>query len=294
MRVKRFQEGGPVRQQYNPGYGQAPGYNPAAQGQNVLFSNGPGTGVLNVPDPLYTQGPGVTPDMSGIPESLKQGGAMGTDDEEMKFRSYLAEAFDADSEETLNKIVKNLGKEGLQKVYMAFRRGIPAAQLKKQMNQPTMARNGARLCPEGMKLIFRKGGCMCDKMEDGGKTSRFGKKPLQKKNVNPNDTIHYKGKAYDIKDGKTGYPKMTKEQYRKLPASEQEKISMKQWKEGDIPIGCKGMRFKCGGKKKKRFGNGGEFQDGIGMKSFADRYMGKPAEMKCGGKTKKKLVKKKK
>ena len=59
MRVKRFQEGGPVRQQYNPGYGQAPGYNPAKQGQNVLFSNGPGTGVLNVPDPLYTQGPGV-------------------------------------------------------------------------------------------------------------------------------------------------------------------------------------------------------------------------------------------
>lgn len=231
-------------------------------------------------------------------QRFQQGGAMQApaQDEQQAFVQYIAQIFGVKSQQDLKKVIQQLGEEGMKQLQAAFKQGVSPEQIRNQMgsnNQAQFARNGARICPDGTRLVFKTGGCMCQKMQDGGTTKkRFtSKPPIKKKGVNANDTIHVNGKPYDISGGKTKYPPLTKEGYRKLPASKKVDVDLKDQASGrSVPsrrFGGVIQRFKNGGQM------GGEFQDGIGMRSFADQIVGRP-KMKCGGKTKKRLVPKKK
>lgn len=226
----------------------------------------------------------------------QQGGVMQPQDEEQAFVQYIAQIFGVKTQGDLKKVVQSLGKQGMQQLQTAFKQGVSPEQIRNQMGnnqQAQYAKHGARLCPEGTRLVFKAGGCMCQKMQDGGEAKkRFtAKPPIKKKNINPNDTIHIGGKPRDISGGKTKYPKLSNAEYRKLPSSKKVDVDLK-----DQAAGRSASKHRFGGII-QRFGKGGqmggEFQDGIGMESFADKIVGRPS-MKCGGKTRKKLVSKKK
>lgn len=231
----------------------------------------------------------------------QQGGAIQSQqapaqDEQQAFVQYIAQIFGVKTQQDLKKVVQQLGKEGMQQLQAAFKQGISPEQIRNQMgnnNQAQFARNGAKICPDGTRLVFKAGGCMCQKMQDGGSTKkRFtSKPPIKKKDINPNDTIHVNGRPHDISGGKTKYPPLTKDKYRRLPTSKKVDVDLKDQASGrSVPqrrFGGVIQRFGQGGQM------GGEFQDGIGMRSFADQIVGRP-KMKCGGRTKKRLVPKKK
>lgn len=233
----------------------------------------------------------------GAINRFQQGGQIQPQNEQEAFVQYIAQIFGVKTQEDLKKVVSQLGKQGMQQLQAAFKQGVSPEQIRNQMGnnqQAQYAKRGARICPDGTRLVFKAGGCMCQKMEEGGQTKkRFtAKPPIKKKTVNPNDTIHVNGKPRDISGGKTKYPKLSNSEYRKLPASKKTDVDLKDQATGrSVPqrrFGGLVQRFKKGGQM------GGEFQDGIGMKSFVDTIVGRPANMKCGGKTRKKLVAKKK
>lgn len=258
-------------------------------------TQGPGVSPQFPPSP-YTYGPGFQiPGSSGggVAQAYQQGGQM--QGAAGNFAQYLAQIFGVQSEQELKQIVQKIGREGLQQLQAAFKQGVPPEQIRNQMSggQAQMARRGARLCPQGTRIVFKKGGCMCQKMQDGGQPGkkRFtAKPPIKKNDVSKNDTIHVNGKPYDISGGKTKYPKLTDAQYRKLSSSKQTDVDLK-----DQAAGRTAQSHRFGGVI-SRYKNGGqmgsEFNDGIGAPSVIDKLVGRP-KMKCGGKTKKKLVSRK-
>ena len=181
-------------------------------------------------------------------------------------------------------------------------------EVKNRINGNTQYKEGGvMICPEGQRLVFKNGGCMCQKAENGASIQRFkDKKPLKKKNVNPNDTINTR------KYGTLRMDKVTKEQYQGMSNAEKDRHDLKAEARGEAVSGAGSSpkrRFCGGGKTKARFCGGGkatpfkeggkfnsEYKDGIGKPSIIDKFVGRPkgAEYKCGGKTKKKLVRKKK
>lgn len=226
------------------------------------------------------------------PYRMQQGGTV---DNQVKFIQYIAEILGVTNEQELRTAIKKIGKEGIMQLKKAFDSGIPANKIKESMNQNVQyAKNGASLCPQGTTLVFKKGGCICEKKQEGGNVpkKRFQSKgEIQKKGrVNPNDTVHIKGQVYDItgKNGKTRYRKMTNERFRKLPLEDQVRIEEKDFAAGrsNVPIGRNGMSVNKDGYN--------QYRTGLGLPSFISKFVTGDAEkMKCGGKTKKKLVPKK-
>lgn len=307
-----MQQGGKTdipRYNFSNGPGAGPQMN---QGVGYVTSNGPGMSPIIAPDMDTTRGPGISPDISVIKYN-QQGGQV---DEQQAFLQFLVQVFQPQSENQLKQIIQNIGKEGLMQLQQAFQQGADPSQVRSELGLDggvQSARNGGKVCPEGMRLVFKKGGCLCQQ-KGGEAPKRFGnKKPLQKKNVNPNDTIHVNGKPYDITGtGKTGYPKLTKEQYRSLPPSKQSDVDLKDQARGrnegeGTRGGCKGMKMCNGGSAKKsrfcgggkaKFANGGqmggEYLTNPSNRSVVDSFVGRPSTMKCGGKAKKRLAKKRK
>lgn len=276
-------------------YTKAPKYQQGGQIPMTEVTQGPGVPPQFPPSP-YTYGPGFQiPGSSGggVAQAYQQGGQM--QGAVGNFAQYLAQIFGVQSEQELKQIVQKIGREGLQQLQAAFKQGVPPEQIRNQMSggQAQIARRGARLCPQGTRIVFKKGGCMCQKMQDGGQPGkkRFtAKPPIKKNDVSKNDTIHVNGKPYDISGGKTKYPRLTDAQYRKLSSSKQTDVDLK-----DQAAGRTAQSHRFGGVI-SRYKNGGqmgsEFNDGIGAPSVIDKLVGRP-KMKCGGKTKKKLVSKK-
>lgn len=141
------------------------------------------------------------------PVAMQSGGTV--QNAQQKFIQFIADIFDITDDTQFRQVLEELGEEGLKQLETAFSQGMTPEQVKEQLNAKSnnvMYRNGGVICPEGQRLVFKNGGCLCQ--QKGGETpKRFGnKKPLQKRNINVNDTIHIKGKPYDITDdGKTGY-----------------------------------------------------------------------------------------
>lgn len=266
------------------------------------------------------------------PVAMQSGGQM--QNTQQKFIQFIADIFDITDETQFKQVLEELGEEGLKQLETAFSQGMTPEQVKEQLNAKSnnvMYRNGGVVCPEGQRLVFKNGGCMCMKHEDGGKTRFQGKKPLKKKNIQETDTLHTKKYGVlDINDGKSGYPKFDHKKHN-ISQSERDRMTRKdidahryevegaaatdplEYKCGGrtkkAKKGEKGMkmcgggaakpRF-CGGGAMKRFAKGGqlggEYKDGIGKPSIIDKFVGRPAAAayKCGGKTKKRLVKKSK
>ncbi len=90
-------------------------------------------------------------------------------EERQAFLQYLAEKTGAQNQQELEKILQQLGKEGIQKAYAAFQ----------QERQARKARFGAKLdyirslrglCPRGMRTEYYKaGGKVCKKCVEAGK-----------------------------------------------------------------------------------------------------------------------------
>ena len=245
--------------------------------------------------------------------AMQDGGTIG--DRQTQFMQFIAQVFDIQDESQFRRVVQELGEEGLRQLQVAFEQGMDPEEVKQRINGTTQyKKGGTMICPEGQRLVFKNGGCMCQKQENGGKMRFRKKKELIKKNVNPNDTVHIGGRPYDISGGKTGYPKLTREQYRNLPTSKKVDIDLKDQARGrnsgeGVRSGKCGTKLCNGGKARARLFNGGnifkdggkmssEYKDGIGKPSIIDAFVGRPKEAeykyRCGGKTKKKLVKKRK
>ena len=129
-------------------------------------------------------------------------------------------------------------QQQIQQIVQAAKQGDQQAMQIAQLIQATMqqmqqsARQGAKLnylkkingiCPEGTQPTYYKvGGQICTKceaMSKGGSApqNKNNTKPKIQKNINPNDTIHTKFGVRDLTpNGKTGYPKLTNEEYNKL------------------------------------------------------------------------------
>lgn len=238
--------------------------------------------------------------------AMQQGGTI--NDEQTKFLQFIAQVFDIQDEAQFKQVIKELGSEGLKQLEAAFKQGMDPEEVKNRINGNTQYKEGGvMICPEGQRLVFKNGGCMCQKAENGASIQRFkDKKPLKKKNVNPNDTINTR------KYGTLRMGKVTKEQYQGMSNAEKDRHDLKAEARGEAVSGAGSSpkrRFCGGGKTKARFCGGGkatpfkeggkfnsEYKDGIGKPSIIDKFVGRPkgAEYKCGGKTKKKLVRKKK
>lgn len=245
--------------------------------------------------------------------AMQDGGTIG--DRQTQFMQFIAQVFDIQDESQFRRVVQELGEDGLRQLQVAFEQGMDPEEVKQRINGTTQyKKGGTMICPEGQRLVFKNGGCMCQKQENGGKMRFRKKKELIKKNVNPNDTVHVGGRPYDISGGKTGYPKLTREQYRNLPTSKKVDIDLKDQARGrnsgeGVRSGKCGTKLCNGGKARARLFNGGnifkdggkmgsEYKDGIGKPSIIDAFVGRPKEAeykyRCGGKTKKKLIKKRK
>lgn len=238
--------------------------------------------------------------------AMQQGGTI--NDEQTQFLQFIAQVFDIQDENQFRQVLKELGEEGLKQLQVAFKQGMNPEEVKSRLNgNKQYKKGGVMICPEGQRLVFKNGGCMCQKAENGTKVSRFGnKKQLKKKDVNPNDTINTR------KYGTLRMDRVTKEQYRGMSDAEKDRHDLKAEARGEAVSGagaspkkrfCSGGKTKarfCGGGKATPFKEGGKFnselKDGIGKPSIIDKFVGRPkgAEYKCGGKTKKKLVKKRK
>lgn len=166
--------------------------------------------------------------------------------------------------------------------------------------QTPKAKHGAKLnylktlkhqCPEGEELYYYKRGgsvdCGCKKKEDGGEINKAQKgtavdkfKKSRKKEINPNDTVQYRGKAYDITAkespeksnpkniGPTGYQRLSKQQWGEMGKTKEGMAARERVEEKDEKTG----RKEQGGKLKKDCGGG-----------FVKRFKA----AKCGTKMKK-------
>ena len=100
---------------------------------------------------------------------LEQGGAVQND--QAALMQYLAAVFGVKSQEELQKVVQQLGADGIKQIDAARKQGIAPEDLQKQITgQAQKAEHGAKLnylgklkgrCPEGYEVEkFMSGGCV--------------------------------------------------------------------------------------------------------------------------------------
>lgn len=174
-----------------------------------------------------------------------------------------------------------------------------------QQQQTQAMRKGAKLnylkrinntCPEGTQLTYYKvGGQICSKCEamakqktvnvmDSIKAEMFSGGGKARKQINPNDTIHTKFGIRDLTpDGRTGYKRLTKDEYHKL-GYDQSRVDIKEERSGRADLNVNNKAPQTEIKKPKKKENGGN------ITSKACPKCGKVHSGKCGSK----LMKKKK
>lgn len=159
--------------------------------------------------------------------------------------------------------------------------------------QAQKARQGAKLnyiktlknqCAEDEEVVYYKRGgsvgCGCKKKEDGGEINKaqkgttvenFKKSKKKTVNINPNDTIHVNGGIRDLTQanspeksdkknvGPTGYQRLSKEEYRKMPYKDKARVDEKDEAANRKKSGGVVSKFKAAkcGTKMKKHQNGG-------------------------------------
>lgn len=98
----------------------------------------------------------------------QQGGQVSQQDAQQQFVAYIAEIFGVQNEAQLKQVVSKLGKQGIAQLQKAFQQGIPAEQVRKQMQGGTQsAKQGARITKTGDFVP-------CAKCGGKAKKKRFG------------------------------------------------------------------------------------------------------------------------
>lgn len=108
---------------------------------------------------------------------LQQGGQVSQQDAQQQFVAYIAEIFGVQNEAQLKQVVSKLGKQGIAQLQKAFQQGIPAEQIRKQMQGGTQsARQGARITRTGDFVPCAKCGGKAKKKRfgDGGEVQHAG------------------------------------------------------------------------------------------------------------------------
>ena len=97
---------------------------------------------------------------------------MGQSDESMKFIQYVKDCIGVQDDNSLKQAIQSLGEKGIKALQQAYKRGIPAQQVRKQLM--------------GQKTQYAKrGGCLaCQK--NGGRFAKPSKPELQKANTKAN------------------------------------------------------------------------------------------------------------
>lgn len=97
---------------------------------------------------------------------------MGQSDENMKFIQYVKDCIGVQDDNSLKQAIQSLGEKGIKALQQAYKRGIPAQQVRKQlMGQQTQ--------------YAKRGGCLaCQK--NGGRFTKPSKPELQKANAKAN------------------------------------------------------------------------------------------------------------
>lgn len=97
---------------------------------------------------------------------------MGQSDENMKFIQYVKDCIGVQDDNSLKQAIQSLGEKGIKALQQAYKRGIPAQQVRKQlMGQQTQ--------------YAKRGGCLaCQK--NGGRFAKPSKPELQKANAKAN------------------------------------------------------------------------------------------------------------
>lgn len=97
---------------------------------------------------------------------------MGQSDENMKFIQYVKDCIGVQDDNSLKQAIQSLGEKGIKALQQAYKRGIPAQQVRKQlMGQQTQ--------------YAKRGGCLaCQK--NGGRFAKPSKPELQKANTKAN------------------------------------------------------------------------------------------------------------
>nr|DAR36603.1 MAG TPA: hypothetical protein [Caudoviricetes sp.] len=81
---------------------------------------------------------------------FQQGGQVSQQNAQQQFVAYIAEIFGVQNEAQLKQVVSKLGKQGIAQLQKAFQQGIPAEQVRKQMQGGTQsAKQGARITKTG-------------------------------------------------------------------------------------------------------------------------------------------------
>lgn len=81
-------------------------------------------------------------------QRFQQGGQV--QDVQQKFISYIAEIFGIQNEAQLKQVVSKLGKQGIAQLQKAFQQGVPAEQIRQQMQGRTQsAKQGAKITRTG-------------------------------------------------------------------------------------------------------------------------------------------------
>ena len=118
-----------------------------------------------------------TPNVPGYSVILQQGGQVPQQNAQQQFVAYIAEIFGVQNEAQLKQVVSKLGKQGIAQLQKAFQQGIPAEQVRKQMQGGTQsARQGARITRTGDFVPCAKCGGKTKKKRfgDGGEVQHAG------------------------------------------------------------------------------------------------------------------------
>lgn len=97
---------------------------------------------------------------------------MGQSDENMKFIQYVKDCIGVQDDNSLKQVIQSLGEKGIKALQQAYKRGIPAQQVRKQLM--------------GQQAQYvKRGGCLaCQK--NGGRFAKPSKPELQKANAKAN------------------------------------------------------------------------------------------------------------
>lgn len=170
------------------------------------------------------------------------------------FIQFLAEKTGAKTQQDLEKVIQQLGEEGLKAAYAEF--------MQTMQQQVQAAKFGAKLnyikelrgqCPEGYETeFFKKGGAVkkrckkCEKMlSTGGEVPtnaidafKCGKKMKKKQKggniektntVEETDTIHVGKKVFNLNPKKNlKFPLLTKKDYQKLSNKDKVRVDLKE------------------------------------------------------------------
>lgn len=163
------------------------------------------------------------------------------------FIQFLAEKTGAKTQQDLEKVIQQLGEEGLKAAYAEF--------MQTMQQQVQAAKFGAKLnyikelrgqCPEGYETeFFKKGGSVkkrckkCEKiLSTGGEVPtnaidafKCGKKMKKKENggnIEETDTVHVKKKVFNLNPKKKlPFPLLTKKDYQKLSNEDKGRVDLK-------------------------------------------------------------------